>query len=204
MELLEHGGWILGVIFALSFSAWFLIVYKWFYVRNDTKTGFAWMDAVIPAIQKENFRNARTICSHHPGLGERMIAGLLDVHEAGGALSKRHRRKIAERETGRMRRHLDLITVSSAVLPLLGLLGTVIGMAGTFEGLTLRDLNEAHTIMAGGISKALITTQAGLAAALPILLMYGVLASLIRRKIDEGLRAMKRIEAILSQGEKRV
>jgi biopolymer transport protein ExbB len=76
------------------------------------------------------------------------------------------------RLTGSMDKYLSVITMLSAVAPLLGLLGTVVGMMGTFEVITVFGTGNARA-MAGGISVALITTQTGLMVSIPGLYMSG-------------------------------
>ncbi|MCQ8185641.1 MotA/TolQ/ExbB proton channel family protein [Parvularcula maris] len=66
---------------------------------------------------------------------------------------------------------LNLLKVLAAVAPLLGLLGTVVGMIQTFQQITLFGTGDPQ-IMAGGISLALITTVMGLIAAIPLLLLH--------------------------------
>jgi biopolymer transport protein ExbB len=70
--------------------------------------------------------------------------------------------------------HLSVIGVLAAIAPLLGLLGTVTGMIGTFDILSVFGTGNAKG-MAGGISEALITTQTGLLVAIPGLYMKGFL-----------------------------
>lgn len=74
--------------------------------------------------------------------------------------------------TGSMDKYLSTITMLSAVAPLLGLLGTVIGMMETFDVITVFGTGNARA-MAGGISVALITTQTGLMVSIPGLYMSG-------------------------------
>lgn len=71
-----------------------------------------------------------------------------------------------------MDKYLAAITVLSAVAPLLGLLGTVVGMMETFDVITRFGTGNARA-MAGGISVALITTQTGLMVSIPGLYMSG-------------------------------
>jgi hypothetical protein len=66
-------------------------------------------------------------------------------------------------------RHCDTLIILSQSAPLLGLLGTVGGMMVTFESITQFGVGDP-TVMAQGISKALLTTQAGLLVAIPVLL----------------------------------
>ena len=73
-------------------------------------------------------------------------------------------------------RNIQLIQVISVVAPLLGLLGTVIGMILTFQAITLFGTGDPKT-MAGGISTALMTTVLGLCAAIPTVLLHSVVSA---------------------------
>ncbi len=75
------------------------------------------------------------------------------------------------REIPRLESGLNFIKVLAAVAPLLGLLGTVIGMIQTFQAITLFGTGDPQ-IMAGGISSALVTTVLGLVAAIPLLFLH--------------------------------
>lgn len=82
-------------------------------------------------------------------------------------------------ETPRIERFNDIVKVLAAVAPLLGLLGTVIGMIITFTAITIYGAGDPQ-LMAGGISTALMTTVLGLVAAIPLLLLHAVAASMAR------------------------
>lgn len=75
----------------------------------------------------------------------------------------------------RVSRHLATLAICAAAAPLLGLLGTVTGMIHTFQLITIFGTGDARSL-SGGISEALITTQAGLMIAVPALLVHALLA----------------------------
>ncbi|MGD8831233.1 MAG: MotA/TolQ/ExbB proton channel family protein, partial [Pseudomonadales bacterium] len=79
-------------------------------------------------------------------------------------------------ETPKITRNITLIQVISVVAPLLGLLGTVIGMITTFQAITLFGAGDPKT-MAGGISQALVTTVLGLVVAIPTTLLHSIVAA---------------------------
>ncbi|EOD56607.1 MotA/TolQ/ExbB proton channel family protein [Aeromonas molluscorum] len=79
-------------------------------------------------------------------------------------------------ETPRLERGLGMVKVIAALAPMLGLLGTVTGMIGTFQAITQFGTGDPK-IMAGGISMALITTVMGLVAAIPLILSHSLLQS---------------------------
>ena len=80
------------------------------------------------------------------------------------------------RETPKVERGVGLIKLFSATAPLLGLLGTVIGMIQTFQQITLYGTGDPK-LMAGSISLALVTTAQGLIAAIPLLFLHSIVSS---------------------------
>jgi biopolymer transport protein ExbB len=80
------------------------------------------------------------------------------------------------RETPRVESGINVIKILAAIAPLLGLLGTVVGMIGTFQSITLFGTGDPK-IMAGDISMALVTTAMGLIAAIPLILAHSIVAS---------------------------
>lgn len=89
------------------------------------------------------------------------------------------------RETPILERHQGLIKVFAALAPLLGLLGTVVGMILTFQQLTLFGTGDPK-LMAGGISQALMTTVLGLIVAIPLILLHSLVAG-ASRSLQETL-----------------
>jgi len=80
------------------------------------------------------------------------------------------------KEVPRLEKYHSIIKVFAAVAPLLGLLGTVVGMIVTFQALTLFGTGDPK-LMAGGISQALVTTMLGLIVAIPLVFLHSVLTS---------------------------
>ncbi len=87
------------------------------------------------------------------------------------------------RETGPLEYGLPLLKVLYVVAPLLGLLGTVVGMILTFQQITLFGTGDPR-MMAGGISMALVTTVMGLVVAIPLTLLHSLLQSQARAMIQ--------------------
>jgi len=104
------------------------------------------------------------------------------------------------REVPRLERGQNLIKLLAAVAPLLGLLGTVTGMIGTFQSITLFGTSDPK-LMAGGISQALITTVFGLIVAIPLLFSHSLLSSrsrallMILQQKSLGMLAQRRSES---------
>jgi biopolymer transport protein ExbB len=98
---------------------------------------------------------------------------------AAGLVNRAHDRTVMKEsieEVGRhvvfeLGRYLNTLGTIAAISPLLGLLGTVFGMIRVFAAINAQGVGDA-TVLAGGISEALITTAAGLCVAIPTLLFY--------------------------------
>ena len=80
------------------------------------------------------------------------------------------------REVPKLEKFHSIVKVFAAIAPLLGLLGTVVGMIVTFQALTLFGTGDPK-LMAGGISQALVTTMLGLIVAIPLVFLHSVLSS---------------------------
>ncbi len=136
-DLLQSGSWVLVFILLLSTVMWALILERyWFFNRQLA------------------------------GLVEETVAHWRELAGAAGIKSRRRLRAgLTSGFHSRLARGLGPILVLAAILPMLGLLGTVIGMIKTFEVMTIFGSGNVRC-MAEGISQALITTMAGLVTAL--------------------------------------
>lgn len=112
------------------------------------------------------------------------IFGVYELHRSGNldALVLKMDEAIM-RETPILERYQGILKVLAAVAPLLGLLGTVVGMIITFQQLTLFGAGDPK-LMAGGISQALMTTVLGLVVAIPLVLLQSIIASSSQRLVE--------------------
>lgn len=136
-------------------------------------------------------------------LGRILAAGLVNMHH------EREVMKEAIEETGRqvvleLERFLNTLGTIASITPLLGLLGTVIGMIKVFAAITAQGVGNP-TVLAGGISEALITTAAGLSVAIPSLMFYryfrGRVDMLVIRMEEEALKLVEVIHGERAAGE---
>jgi biopolymer transport protein ExbB len=140
---------------------------------------------------KKDELDQKQIQSLHQGspLGQILAAGLVTRDRDRTVM------KEAIEDTGRhvvheLERYLETLGTIAAISPLLGLLGTVVGMIKTFAAITSHGVGSP-TALAGGIAEALITTAAGLSVAIPALLAYRY----YRNRIDTLVVTMEK-EAI--------
>lgn len=108
------------------------------------------------------------------------LGRILSVHNEHDAMDTESLElKIDEailKEVPKLEKYHSIIKVFAAIAPLLGLLGTVVGMIVTFQALTLFGTGDPK-LMAGGISQALVTTMLGLTVAIPLVFLHSVLTS---------------------------
>ncbi len=196
LELVQAGGWLMYPILLSSVIAFAIIAERlWTLQRKKVIP-----EKLMPAIWKllrENQLTEQHITEIEQGspLGKVLAAGLINRH-----LPREVVRESIE-ETGRfvahdLERFINALGTIANIAPLLGLLGTVIGMIKVFTAITTVGVGDP-TLLAGGISEALITTAAGLSVAIPTVIFYRYL----KRRIDElvvGMEqeAMKLVEVL--------
>ncbi len=126
------------------------------------------------------------------------MAGLLHADQPRSVLENCISEAIL-RQTPRLERFLNALKVLAAVSTLLGLLGTVTGMINTFQVITIHGTGDPR-LMAGGISEAMVTTQVGLAVAIPVMMMAAFLSGRARRiSLDMEEKGLSLIAALLQR-----
>ncbi|MGI9308367.1 MAG: MotA/TolQ/ExbB proton channel family protein [Gammaproteobacteria bacterium] len=187
LEIVRSGGWVMLPIIICSVMAAAIILERLWTLQESrvlpqhlTREVWEWLSK-----EQLNHEHIQTLQDSSP-LGEILAAGLTSRH--------RNREIMQERieDTGRhvvheLERYLNALGTIAAISPLLGLLGTVIGMVKVFAAITSNGVGNP-AVLAGGISEALITTAAGLSVAIPALIGYRYLRG--------------RVEAIVVQMEK--
>ena len=113
---------------------------------------------------------------------ERLSAQVLQVRHGGKSVMRDLLFVEVKQVAHELECYLSTLGSMAAITPLLGLLGTVIGMIKVFSAIQAAGLGEA-SLLAGGISEALVTTAAGLGVAIPALVMHRFLS----RRVDELL-----------------
>ena len=98
---------------------------------------------------------------------------------------QKHLQIVGENEVHKMERHLKVIDLIAMISPLLGLLGTVIGIIQSFNILAGAPAVTAPAAISRGIAQALISTATGLIVAIPAMIIYSYLVSLLEKRTNE-------------------
>jgi biopolymer transport protein ExbB len=195
-ELVKAGGWLMVPILLCSIIAMAIIAERFWTLQTKriapkNLVVQVWQWAKSGHLTEERIRALRK----GSPLGRILAAGLANRH------LDREMMKEGIEDVGRhvihdLERYLNALGTIASITPLLGLLGTVIGMIKVFSVITTQGIGDPG-VLAGGISEALITTAAGLTVAIPSLMFHRY----FRGRVDELVvtmeqEALKMVEAL--------
>ncbi|HRV81348.1 MAG: MotA/TolQ/ExbB proton channel family protein [Planctomycetes bacterium] len=180
-EMVLDGGPLMYPIGLCSVIALAFVVERFTRLRSTSIGTRRFAGDVLEIVKAQGSQPALEVCQQNPTPLSRILeAGLL--HHTGPFLEME---KVVEdtgrREVKRLSAGLRPLVVVAMIAPLLGLLGTVWGMIGTFTNIAVQDGLGKPELLAGGISQALITTAAGLTVAIPTQAAYYYFKSRIDR-----------------------
>ena len=170
-ELVQAGGWLMAPIILCSVVALAIIVERAWSLRQRrvVPAGLVarvWRQASKGPVTEEQILAVRD----HSPLGRILAVGLLN-RDRDRQIMKEAIEEVGRAVSHELERFLTALGTIAAITPLLGLLGTVIGMISVFTTITNLGVGNPAEL-AGGISQALITTAAGLSVAIPSLIFY--------------------------------
>ncbi len=174
-EHLLKGGPVVWPILALAGAAMLTALFKWIGLSTVPNPKPKRLEALLAAIKEGREEGALEAARAIPGpTGRMLVAATEHLREPKELIEEiMYEKVLATRLV--VQRFLPFIAISAAAAPLLGLLGTVTGIIGTFKMITLFGTGDVKTL-SGGISEALITTELGLVAAIPALLLHAFLS----------------------------
>ncbi len=200
-ELVKSGGWLMIPILLCSVAALAIIAERFWSLQKRRVVPKHMVAQIYQMSKRQQIDDdsLNTLRESSP-LGRILAAGLVNSTFARDLM------KESIEETGRhvvheLERYLNTLGTIAAITPLLGLLGTVVGMIKVFTVITVQGVGNP-TVLAGGISEALITTAAGLSVAIPTVMFHRH----FRRRVDELVvtmeqEAMKLVEITHSKRE---
>jgi len=200
-EIVEAGGPVMVPIILCSIVAVAIIIERLWTLRQQRVVPAELTDKVWQWIENRTLsdKQIRALELHSP-LGRILAAGISNRHRDRAVMIESIE-DAGRHVTHDLERYLGMLGPIAAVSPLLGLLGTVVGMIRTFKAITIAGVGDP-TAMAGGIAEALITTAAGLIIAVPALMAYrylrGRVDSLVIRMEKESLKLVQAIDRTLA------
>ena len=175
LEMFQRG-WVLMYPIALCSILALGIFFEriWTYARLGRLSALLARD-VEELVQQGRLDEAVVVCRREPSPLARIYLAALHATNRRREHIKVLVEEVGSRETAIFGRYLGLMSTIASIAPLLGLLGTVLGMIKAFTIIAEAGVGTPSTL-GGGISEALITTAAGLAVAIPTLLLHRYLA----------------------------
>ncbi|WP_298772357.1 MotA/TolQ/ExbB proton channel family protein [uncultured Fibrobacter sp.] len=176
----------LGLLVALWRFVWLMVV------------GFGGLSTrrTLKALKKGDVELARTFVAKSHGEVGKVLRTVLSRNYAGREGAEKSLEELFSAEVPKLESGLTWISVFAATAPLLGLLGTVMGMIELFDVITMHGTSDPK-LLAGGISIALVTTEAGLIVAIPLQLIHTFLmnrADALRSRMESaGLAVLNAI-----------
>lgn len=168
VERLQQGGWVGFTIIALGVMGLILGVER------------LWVLGTVSRAIRRQLHTPRADDGNPLG---RILAVFDDSHHVDTQALELRLEEAILRETPGLERRQGYLKVIAAVAPLLGLLGTVVGMIITFQAIVLFGTGDPQ-LMANGISQALVTTALGLVVAIPMVFLYSVVAGRSRALVE--------------------
>jgi len=176
MELMRMGGILMYVLAGLSVLGLALIVYYAVVLRLRNIAPTAQAMRLRELLKERRGRDARELCAQQPTALAAIASAGLDFLKENPTVKLGMLKEVMEsegaRQAGRMQNMIHYLLDLSAIAPMVGLLGTVIGMLKAFNSVAF-DLAKARPMeLAAGVGQALITTIAGLIVAIPAMMAY--------------------------------
>lgn len=170
-ELIYAGGWLMTPIVLCSVIALIIVLERAWRLRAHKIAPLGLVDGLVKKIDKGQLaeQELRQI-QHATPLGDILATGILNAG-AGLDYMTLQMQSRASTQIHRLEKNLNLLGTIGNIAPLLGLLGTVLGIIQSFLAVNAGGTTDP-ALLAGGISQALITTAAGMLVAIPALIAY--------------------------------
>jgi biopolymer transport protein ExbB len=176
LDFLAKGGVIMIPLFLCSVAALAVAIEKAISLRRR-KVIIPEVVSVLENVREANdFGLAVAICEKHHGPFANIVRSVLENHGLPREELKETLQDQGRQEVHQLERGLGVLETVAGIAPLLGLLGTVLGILKVFEVISVLGVGQA-TALAGGIAEALITTIAGLFIGIPALVAYNYYAN---------------------------
>ena len=187
-NLCVEGGWIMIPIALLALACIYILIERAIVIRKATRTDDTFMKRIRDYIHEGEIESALNLCrSNQTPMGRLIAKGISRIgrpmNDVLVAIENTGNLEIANLGKG-----LTWLATTAAGAPMLGFLGTVIGMVEAFFALANAGSSANISVLAGGIYEALVTTVAGLAVGIVALFAYNALVARINgvMKLLEG------------------
>lgn len=184
-DLILAGGWIGGFIILLCIVALGLTIECFVTIRRDKMIPPELLGELEVLFDEEEYEEAMELCEVEPCFLTNVIGAALPKISDGYEEMKNTMTEIGEEESVKYSQHIGYLSLIANVSPMLGLLGTVMGMIRAFSEIAKSQGAASPAVLAKGIYEALMTTCMGLIVAIIFTCVYFVIRNRLTRIIIE-------------------
>lgn len=183
-EILSQGGPLVFLLLGCSLLAVGIFLERFFLFHRANLDVQDLMQGLSNLLHKKNFAEALHVCAGTPGPVARVVHAALVQQEAPREELKQIVQEAGQMEVPKLERYLGALLAIAYIAPLIGLLGTVLGLIDTFLPVTANGF-AATSDLAKGIYRSLVTSAAGLAVAIPAYILYSYLAAALQSLLHD-------------------
>lgn len=207
-KILQDTGIMLYPLAALSVAAVFLVIFYFLTIRRGAVVSDRFMNSADSLIRKQDYLGLLAVCKRQGECISRVTAKTLDFATKNPTATFDEVREVTEaegsRQAAQLNQRIQYLADVGAIAPMVGLLGTVIGMIKSFREIANDNFIGAKQMgLAGGVSEALLTTAGGLVIGIPALIFYSVFRGKVQTLVAELEAATTHIMALLGAQYKR-
>ncbi len=189
---------MLWLLLAASGTAVAVFVERVLHYHRAQINSMEFLNGVRNVLKRENVVEALSICDATPGPVARLVKVAILNRERGREGLRSALEEAGLTEVPPLEEKLNLLATIAQIAPLMGLLGTTLGMVKVFSTLQVENLFASREILMGGIWQSLICTAAGLALAIPAYAAYNYLVNRVNSIVLEMERAATEIINIVT------
>lgn len=171
MAILIKGGYLMVALAICSIIAVIFIIERFMFFKRASTNTLAFLSKLRTSMA-EGVTSARELCRKTSGVIPDVVNYGFENFERGEDVMRRRMETRAQRRIHESERYLGALATIVGIAPLIGFLGTVIGMIKAFMKIEFLGGNVNASVLAGGIWEALITTAAGLAVGIVVYIFY--------------------------------
>lgn len=201
MEFIRLGGILMWPIMACSVIALSVTLERLWRLRRAQTSMRDFMDAMRSILRQRRMQEALTLCDETDTPVARVVKAGVLKHDRPIADIREAMQDAGRLEVPRLERYLGALATCTSVAPLLGLLGTVVGMIKCLAVVMHKGGQVIPGDLAEGIGNALITTAAGLSVAIPSLIAYNYIVSRVDNLVLEMEVSSSELVELLASGE---
>ncbi|MFT5107622.1 MAG: biopolymer transport protein ExbB [Pseudoalteromonas tetraodonis] len=182
IEHIAKGQWVGWTLIYLGLFALCIAAFKWWEISRVSVPHPRVVNSIIDHLTMADKKSATEEAARIKGKAGELIQLAVRRHDTKRRVLEEllYEKLLSIRP--KLERFLPFLAVTAAAAPLMGLLGTVMGMIKTFKLITEFGTGDARTL-SSGISEALVTTELGLVVAIPVLIIHGLLTRMARGRI---------------------